>query len=285
MNKKCCVCGCGSLNSLDYKREILACSSCNHCFLDTDQATVSNVHFEQGEYLNWRIRNEKILTDSAKNRIKFISSFIKHGRVLEIGCSTGEALLELRKLGFEVTGTDLSDDALGTCKERGLQCYKQVESAMQLGKYDMIISFHVLEHIEDIDDYINTCKECLNPNGLVYLRMPNMDDLTRSVFKKNWTGFEPGHIQFFSQKSISHFLGQNGFRLEALATHAHVRPWLGGASRVLARGKAKSGNKKMPSDGLFRFQFYSDKILYPLLGLQDLFRRGSELVVVGKLVQ
>lgn len=51
---------------------------------------------------------------------------LKPGRMLDIGCGTGSDALWLAKKGFEVTGTDLSDIAIQTAKERavnaGLQC-------------------------------------------------------------------------------------------------------------------------------------------------------------------
>ena len=57
------------------------------------------------------------INDSRYRKVFRIIKKIKHGKFLEIGCSSGEFLEQVKKLGFEVAGLEISDRAA----ERGRQ--------------------------------------------------------------------------------------------------------------------------------------------------------------------
>ncbi len=100
--------------------------------------------------------------------------------VLSLGCGTGSHDFELAKLGYEVTGVDLSDEMLTVANSRILSSdsiipqpvfHKGDIRNVRLGKtFDVVISlFHVVSYQTTNDDLqaaINTVQEHLITDGL-----------------------------------------------------------------------------------------------------------------------
>ena len=54
---------------------------------------------------------------------KYLASFIPaSARVLECGCGTGEITLRLKKMGFDITASDISPDMLAVASEKARHC-------------------------------------------------------------------------------------------------------------------------------------------------------------------
>jgi len=56
--------------------------------------------------------------EDTKREIKFISRFMKKGRILDLGCGTGRLLLPLYKQGYEVYGMDISEKMIELAKNK-----------------------------------------------------------------------------------------------------------------------------------------------------------------------
>jgi len=78
-------------------------------------------------------------------------------------------------------------------------------------KYDCIIINHVLEHIYDLDDFLNKIKLNLIDNGIVYIEIPNAE------YYEEFNNFGPlqeinlEHINYFSKLSLSKLMVKHNF--------------------------------------------------------------------------
>ena len=80
-------------------------------------------------------------------------------RALEFGCGTGMFCLELKKLGYEVTGIDISPEMIKIGKKNLDSSIKllvggpeiALEQTNQYGKFDLVSSIMVLQFIEDVN--------------------------------------------------------------------------------------------------------------------------------------
>src|SRR3989344_3261682 len=97
-------------------------------------------------------------------------------KILEIGCGTGKTLSTLSTWG-EVYGIDISKEAVNFCKSKG---FKNVELAdineMDIkkyeGKFDLIVTLDVLEHIQDDVETLKRIYKMLKKGGLVLINVP-----------------------------------------------------------------------------------------------------------------
>lgn len=103
-----------------------------------------------------------------------VNKLIPKGKVLDIGCGAGRNALYLTKQGFEVTGVDLSEEAINWAKERafkeGLDITFLCQSVFDLeyeNTYDFIFDSGCLHHIYPHRriQYIDFLTSALKPGG------------------------------------------------------------------------------------------------------------------------
>ena len=98
-------------------------------------------------------------------------------RILEIGCGIGTIVFELNKQGYDITGTDISTEAI----DYGLKKYGdirlQVRAAEDLGyedeSFDVVLSFDLFEHIAEVDKHVSEVFRVLRPGGYYLFQTPN----------------------------------------------------------------------------------------------------------------
>jgi SAM-dependent methyltransferase len=104
---------------------------------------------------------------------------IKHinagDNVLEVGCATGYFLNMIRKKGANCAGLEMNKNAIAEARQQGLTIFEEFlheHSVSHEGKYDVVCSFQVLEHIWDVRDYFESAKRCLKPGGKIIIAVP-----------------------------------------------------------------------------------------------------------------
>lgn len=140
----------------------------------------------------------------------------KDARILDIGCGLGDMLAALRKEGYtDVSGVDISGEAVAHCKSMGLDVAKVREVAdISVGegvrRFDMIIMSHVLEHIrkDSIIDTLRYVKDgLLAPGGGIFIRVPNAQSNTGCY----WAYEDFTHHTLFTAGSLEFVLKTAGF--------------------------------------------------------------------------
>ncbi|MET8565960.1 class I SAM-dependent methyltransferase [Streptomyces flaveolus] len=109
----------------------------------------------------------------------------RHGvpgrRLLDLGCGTGKSSLELARLGFDVTGVDLSPEMLRVA--RGKDSAEQVEfvqadarSLPDLGTFEAVVTMGepltYLPGEDDLAQVLHGVRRSLVPGGLFVLDLP-----------------------------------------------------------------------------------------------------------------
>lgn len=94
--------------------------------------------------------------------------------VLDLGCGTGVVLRELSAWATP-TGLDMSDLALGFCRQRSLQRLIRGDGSklpLQDNQFDAIIGLDIFEHIEDDSAAFAEAYRALRPGGILVLSVP-----------------------------------------------------------------------------------------------------------------
>ena len=145
-------------------------------------------------------------------------------RMLDMGCGNGEFSEIVRdKFDAQITCLDYSETHLKRANELGFEVVKcdfdrseDIENvcAHYAGKFDVIVSLEVIEHIFDIDAYLTTAHNLLKSDGILIISTPNMDFWAYriySMFRGNVPVGEGHHIRFFDSQRLKQALILDGF--------------------------------------------------------------------------
>jgi len=227
---KCVFCGSNSNITIannvrdSSKNKIIQCKKCNHIQLypiplrGEDQIFYDNNLQEknQNQFSSLQEHKKKSVVDT-KRRIDFVSKICKKkDRILEIGSGYGFFLEGMKKNGFDITGLEISKErrefSKKVTKSKVLNINLMYEN-LDIGKFDVIVFFHVLEHISDSVIFLKNLKKFLNKNGKIIIEVPNYDDfqIELNSFYKNWY-FQRAHIHYFTPKTLKNTLQKSGFK-------------------------------------------------------------------------
>jgi len=268
------------------------CSSCTHVYATT---LPDNRRFESEDYVAWRGEANKELIETAQHRYQSFSAQAQPtpGRVLELGCSTGEVLGEFSRRGWQAVGSDFSQAALEVAgqRHRDIKFIQADDNQIvaEEGKFDLVMAFHVIEHVPDIDRLGKNFSKMCNPEGYVFLAFPYWDAWSRKALGDSWPDLATEHLHFFTRKSIRLWLEKNDFELVHEQSWGRAWQWLGGIKRLVRGGKkgidahdTTQAAPTMPSPGKYTMIRTLEKMLRPFLALEEARCAGSELAVIAK---
>jgi SAM-dependent methyltransferase len=76
---------------------------------------------------------------------------------------------------------------------------------------DMIMMWHVLEHIPDLKKVFPQILERVNKNGFLVVAVPNRDCFDAKYYKNHWAAWDvPRHLYHFNHKSLLNFMSSYG---------------------------------------------------------------------------
>ena len=103
------------------------------------------------------------------------TDILKGLSILDIGCGGGLISEPMARLGADVTGIDASEKNIKVAtlhsKKNNLKIKYLNNSPEQLDykeKFDIILNLEIVEHVEDINLYIKSCRKLLKSNGLMF---------------------------------------------------------------------------------------------------------------------
>lgn len=136
-------------------------------------------------------------------------------RILDAGCGTGR-LCQLMSPYGEVSGCDLSDDALVCCRERGVDVFPADLNDLDLsaGHYDVITSIDTLYHnwISDDAAVVAAFHRALRPGGILVV------NLVAHEFLRSSHDVAVHTRRRYTRREVVTMLHEAGFRVE-LATY------------------------------------------------------------------
>lgn len=115
------------------------------------------------------------------------------GRLLEVGCGSGQALRVLRDLGWHAEGVDFDRAAVESARARGLDVRlgSLSEQGYAAESFDAVVMSHLIEHVPDPLGVLEECRRVLKPGGRLVLLTPNARSWGRILFREHWFALDP----------------------------------------------------------------------------------------------
>jgi len=301
--EECIQCSlCGSSNYKDYlvrgdlnlflegKFHLVQCLECGLVYLNprpsrTELPLLYPDHYDQ---FNFAIHKHSFLSRldheyGLRKRCKAVLRYKKHGRLLDVGCATGDFLNAMRRYrGWEVYGVEINKSAseyarrqLGLMVETGT--LEDVDFPEMY--FDVVTLWHVLEHIYDPIDALKKIYRLLKPDGILIFTTPNLDSLDARLFGPFWIGYDlPRHFYVFSLRTIRALADKSGFRI--LDMRCLYGSYAAAASSIRFWMRAKYRNAKwLPRVERVLFSLSFRILAAPYFFIMDRLRLSSALTV------
>ena len=101
-------------------------------------------------------------------------------KILDIGCGGGLLSEPMSRLGAEVTGIDASGKNIEIAKYHARKNNLNVkylcaspERLNTITKFDVILNMEIVEHVDDVDFFLQSCSKLLKKNGIMFVATLN----------------------------------------------------------------------------------------------------------------
>jgi 2-polyprenyl-3-methyl-5-hydroxy-6-metoxy-1,4-benzoquinol methylase len=173
-------------------------------------------------------------------RLDRIEQVASRGRLLEIG-SDGQFLRLAASRGWSVTGVQPD---VGTCTQartlHGIELTTATLSEARFpdASFDLVVMFHVIEHVASPKELCRESFRLLRPGGTLCVETPNVDTLWFRVLGSRWRQLIPDHYWFFSPATLRTLLGGLGYcvdRVDSVGKAVSLRLVLNRVERMAKR--------------------------------------------------
>jgi len=207
----------------------------------------------------------------------------ERGRLLDVGCGNGSFLVQMKQLGWEVTGIEPDGEAASfSRKNYGLDVFKgPLEEAKYPNEhFDTITMNHVIEHVLDPISLLKECRRILRPGGKLIVITPNIDSLGQRIFREAWLHWDPPrHLFLFSSETLGETARRAGLVNQELRTTMKGARSMWAASSLIRRDGVLPGGSLKGTSLWMKMQELGFLIReYGFCGPQE---KGEEIVMMA----
>ncbi len=195
---------------------IVRCTGCRLVFTDARKAPSADTLYPPFNQTDSAVQTatRRALSVFLTQRAQVVTQVKPSGRLLDYGCGNGSFAEAMSQRGFDAVG--LEPFSLGeTIKRPGLTLMRgSVEAnAQELGTFDVITMWHVLEHLPRPVPVLAELKKLLNPGGVLVISVPNYGSWQSQFFKGRWFHLDPPrHLLQFEADTLRDCLHRAGFQ-------------------------------------------------------------------------
>ncbi len=232
--KNCPVCGSEIfepfISGKDYfltgeKFEIVKCKGCGFRFTNPRPVAADlGKYYESAEYISHSDSRKGLFASiyqqvrkyTLSRKLSMLSKFQQKGELLDIGCASGQFLHYMSEHGWNTTGIEPDEKTRERAiTEFGLQIFPEEKlNTLNRSSFDVITMWHVLEHVSDLNGRMEQLKTLLEPQGTLFIAVPNCDSFDANKYGQFWAGYDlPRHLYHFTKSDIKLLSEKNGFTI------------------------------------------------------------------------
>ena len=172
------------------------------------------------------IKNNIINSFKLKNK----KNPLEKVKILDIGCGGGLLSEPMTRLGAKVTGIDASDKNIQVAKlhakKNNLIIDYRCMSPEKLNtkeKFDVILNMEIVEHVEDVNFFLQSCSSLLKRNGIMFVATINktlksyLFAIIGAEYILRWLPIGTHEWEkFIKPDDLENILKKHGLKLESL---------------------------------------------------------------------
>lgn len=137
-------------------------------------------------------------------------------RLLDIGFGQGWILQLAKSYGFEPYGVESSRSQIEALQAQlgdHLHLVQPAQADFPWEGFDAIVISHVLEHLSEPGELLARVFQAMNPDGVLYVAVPDIESFQFQAFGKRWDVVSPiTHLQYFRESTLRRVLSDSLFR-------------------------------------------------------------------------
>ena len=158
-----------------------------------------------------------------KERFDQIVSYFVGKSVLDVGCAVGYKKDNwmhqmIREIAEKCKGIDIDQVSVKEIQEKGFDVIEGNASSFSLDeKFDVIHAGELIEHLDNFNGFLESCKKHLRQDGKLILTTPNAHGFTYFLYAV--TGglrVNDEHTCWFCKHTLSTLLVRMGFKVEKI---------------------------------------------------------------------
>lgn len=166
--------------------------------------------------------------------------------VLDLGCGSGYINKKAfddgasKSYGVDIVTPDFSEPPLWNFSQLDLE---KSDWDAEIGeKFNIILAFDIIEHLDSPFQFLETCQRLLENGGKLILTTPNVLSWERFYRPDSWSGIkDPQHKTLFTKYSLKFILNRAGYSstkitapLRSLSFLGTLQPCIGGQILCIA---------------------------------------------------
>lgn len=209
-------------------KEIFTIAKCEKCgFLFTNprpEASELSAYYKSAEYISHSNSRKGLINTvyqlvrnyTISRKLNLIQSFLKKGKLLDIGCATGEFLNYCKIRKWDVFGIEPDESS----RQKGIENYSlEIKDESHLDNlppesFEIITMWHVLEHVPFLNERIDQLHKLLHPDGYLFIAVPNANSHDAKFYNSYWAAYDvPRHLYHFTIDTITRIFLKHDFDL------------------------------------------------------------------------
>ncbi len=170
---------------------------------------------------------DKLESDYAPVRfereLRLFRKYCQRGSVLDVGCSSGGFLYQLRQRhphDYEILGTDVSGPPLDHAVKMGVPVVRENFLTHNFSEpFDAVTFWAVMEHLFEPQLFLKKAASLLKPGGLCFILVPNMDSLAVRLLGAKYRYIFAEHLNYFTPQTLKKFAEKEFAVLKVKSTH------------------------------------------------------------------
>jgi len=149
-----------------------------------------------------------------RQKRSWVEGFVpQKGRLLDIGCGTGDFAGTMKKAGWTVDAVEPDNVAKARAESKhGLSVHPESWLEEPQEAYDVVTLWHVLEHVRDLGTRIDQFTRLVRKGGYLFIAVPNSESLDASHYREHWAAWDvPRHLFHFKSTVLRFRIEQAGF--------------------------------------------------------------------------